>query len=81
MNESVREMAVADLMEDLRRLSALERDFLDRWRAERAGLASEGLPALLASLAPFDPLGERLSQRLEWCQRLGVGMDAEQAQR
>jgi hypothetical protein len=33
MNESVREMAVADLMEDLRRLSALERDFLDRWRA------------------------------------------------
>ena len=33
MNESVREMAVADLLEDLRRLSPLERDFLERWRA------------------------------------------------
>jgi hypothetical protein len=33
MNESVREMAVADLVADVRRLSTLERDFLDRWRA------------------------------------------------
>lgn len=33
MNESVREMAVADLIEDLRRLSPLEKDFLQRWRA------------------------------------------------
>jgi hypothetical protein len=33
VDESVREMAVADLLEDLRRLSPLERDFLDRWRA------------------------------------------------
>lgn len=33
MNESVREMAVADLLEDLRRMSPLERDFLQRWRA------------------------------------------------
>ena len=33
MNESARELAVADLLEDLRRLSPLERDFLDRWRA------------------------------------------------
>jgi hypothetical protein len=33
MDESVREMAVADLLQDLRRLSPLERDFLDRWRA------------------------------------------------
>jgi hypothetical protein len=33
MNDSVREMAVADLLEDLRRLSPLERDFLERWRA------------------------------------------------
>ena len=33
MNEYLREMAVADLMEDLRRLSTLERDFLERWRA------------------------------------------------
>jgi hypothetical protein len=33
MNESVLEMAVADLLEDLRRLSTLERDFLERWRA------------------------------------------------
>lgn len=32
MNESLREAAVADLMEDLRRLSTLERDFLHRWR-------------------------------------------------
>jgi hypothetical protein len=32
-NESVREMAVADLLEDMRHLSSLERDFLDRWRA------------------------------------------------
>jgi hypothetical protein len=40
MNESVREMAVADLMEDLRRLSALERDFLDRWRAALDSMSS-----------------------------------------
>jgi hypothetical protein len=33
MHESVREMAVADLVADVRRLSPLERDFLDRWRA------------------------------------------------
>lgn len=32
MDESVREAAVADLVQDLRRLSALERDFLHRWR-------------------------------------------------
>jgi hypothetical protein len=32
MNESLREAAMADLMEDLRRLSTLERDFLHRWR-------------------------------------------------
>lgn len=31
MNESVREMAVADLVADVRGLSTLERDFLDRW--------------------------------------------------
>lgn len=40
MNESVREMAVADLMEDLRRLSALERDFLARWRAALDSMSS-----------------------------------------
>jgi hypothetical protein len=33
MNKSVREMAVADLVADVRRLSTLEREFLDRWRA------------------------------------------------
>ena len=33
MSESVREMAVADLVADVRSLSALERDFLDCWRA------------------------------------------------
>jgi hypothetical protein len=32
MNESERDMAVADLIGHLRRLSPLERDFLDRWR-------------------------------------------------
>jgi hypothetical protein len=32
MNESLREAAVADLMEDLRSLSTLEKDFLHRWR-------------------------------------------------
>ena len=32
MNESLREAAVADLMDDLRSLSSLERDFLHRWR-------------------------------------------------
>jgi hypothetical protein len=33
MNKSVREMAVADLVANVRRLSTLEREFLDRWRA------------------------------------------------
>ena len=32
MDESRHEAAVADLVHDLRRLSALERDFLHRWR-------------------------------------------------
>lgn len=33
MDESIREMAVADLVADVRRLSTLEREFLERWRA------------------------------------------------
>ena len=36
MNGSEREMAVADLIEDLLRLSALERAFLERWRSALA---------------------------------------------
>ena len=40
MNESVREMAVADLVADLRRLSTPEREFLDRWRAALAAMSS-----------------------------------------
>jgi len=40
MNESVREMAVADLLEDMRHLSSLERDFLDRWRAALGMMSS-----------------------------------------
>jgi hypothetical protein len=32
MHDVMREMAVAELIEDLRRLSPLERDFLNRWR-------------------------------------------------
>ena len=32
MNEPLHEAAVADLVQDLRRLSAVERDFLHRWR-------------------------------------------------
>jgi hypothetical protein len=44
MNDSLREAAVADLMEDLRRLSTLERDFLHRWRCALGIMSST--PAL-----------------------------------
>jgi hypothetical protein len=40
MNESVREMAEADLLEDMRHLSTLERDFLNRWRAALGAMSS-----------------------------------------
>ena len=40
MNESLREAAVADLVEDLRRLSTLERDFLHRWRCALGMMSS-----------------------------------------
>src|SRR5688572_27808224 len=40
MNESLREAAVADLMDDLRRLSTLERDFLHRWRCALGVMSS-----------------------------------------
>jgi hypothetical protein len=34
MNESLAAATAADLMDDLRRLSTLEREFLHRWRCE-----------------------------------------------
>ena len=40
MNDSLRDAAVADLMEDLRRLSTLERDFLHRWRCALGVMSS-----------------------------------------